>query len=126
MNCPRCSEELTDGVEGRTCSPCGIVLPPASIVAAELLHLKTDSTAFVRRLDVLVRDLADAGRWDELEALLLSPSFLEAKVQAGMAFELADDFALAFERLAAGRPWRRVLVQFQADSCARGSRCSQP
>jgi WD40 repeat protein len=77
--------------------------------AADLLRLKADSTEFVRRLGTLVRDLADAGRRDELEALLLTPSFLEAKARAGMTFELADDFTLALELLPAERPWRRVL-----------------
>jgi hypothetical protein len=113
MSCPRCGGILTDGVQGRVCSPCGVVLPTASAVAADLLRPKTDSTEFVRRLGTLVRALADAGHQDELEALLLTPSFLEAKVQAGMTFELADDFALALEGLPAERPWRRVLDLLQ-------------
>jgi hypothetical protein len=113
MNCLRCGGELPESVEGRACSPCGIVLPPASTVAAALLRLRTDSAEFVRRLDALVRDLADAGRRDELEALLLTPSFLEAKVRARMAFELADDFALALERFPETQPWRRILDLLQ-------------
>src|SRR5262245_42363701 len=109
MICPRCGGELADGGGGRVCSPCGIVLPPASDAAREFLHRTADPAEQFRLLDTPVRVLAGAGHWDELEALLLAPAFLEAKVQAGMAFELAEDFALALERLPVGRPWRRVL-----------------
>ena len=77
MNCPRCGGELAKGVVGRVCSPCGIVLPPASVVAAEILRPGAEAAEQFRRLDASVRDLARAGHWGELEALLLTPSFLE-------------------------------------------------
>jgi hypothetical protein len=97
MNCPRCGTELVEGVVGRVCSSCGTVLPPTSAVAGELLRRTAESVEQSRLLDTSVRDLAGAENWDELEALLLDPAFLEAKVQAGRAFELAEDFALALE-----------------------------
>jgi WD40 repeat protein len=78
-------------------------------VARELLRRTADPAERFRLLDTSVRDLARMGQWDELEALLLEPAFLEAKVQAGMVFELVEDFALALERLPEGRPWRQVL-----------------
>src|SRR5947209_6299005 len=108
MTCPRCGRELVAGAGGRACSPCGLILPPASAVAAALLSQTVEGAEQFCLLDTPVRDLAAEGRWDELEALLLAPSFLEAKVQAGMAFELAGDFALALARLPSGRPWRRI------------------
>jgi WD40 repeat protein len=109
MTCPRCSGELADGVGDRVCSPCSVILPPSSVVARELLCRAAELPEQFRLLETSVRDLAGSEHWDELEALLLTPSFLEAKVQAGMHFELAEDFALALERLPNGRPWWRVL-----------------
>jgi WD40 repeat protein len=109
MICPRCGGELVDETAGRRCSPCGILLPPTSAVARELLHQTANCAEPFHLLDSPARDLARVGHWDDLEALLLDPSFLEVKVQSGMAFELAEDLALALERLPQGRPWRRVL-----------------
>ncbi|MFZ2955891.1 MAG: ankyrin repeat domain-containing protein [Candidatus Ozemobacteraceae bacterium] len=40
-----------------------------------------------------VRHLIDEKRWEEIENLLLNLFFLEAKTEAGMVFELTEDFA---------------------------------
>jgi WD40 repeat protein len=53
--------------------------------------------------------LAEAGQWDELEALLTDLAFLEAKVVAGMTFELPGDFGRAVEALPPERPARRIV-----------------
>ena len=50
-----------------------------------------------------------AGCWDELEMLLTDVFFLEAKIEAGLAFELAGDFEMALAALPADRPIRQIL-----------------
>src|SRR3954447_15829298 len=73
MNCPRCGNDLRANPVGRSCVPCEIVLPPTSTVAGQLFKLAAESADQYRLLDSSVRDLASAGEWDELEALLLAP-----------------------------------------------------
>lgn len=53
--------------------------------------------------------LAQAKRWNELEALLTDLAFLEAKIQAGLVLELVNDFEAALAALPASRPQRQVL-----------------
>jgi WD40 repeat protein len=53
--------------------------------------------------------LMAAGQWDALETLLTDMDFLEAKTGAGLAFELAGDFAAAVRLLPEHRPRRRTL-----------------
>lgn len=48
-------------------------------------------------------------RWEELDRLLTAPSFLEAKVQAGMTFQLVADFAAA-SCISAERPQQRIVA----------------
>jgi WD40 repeat protein len=55
------------------------------------------------------QDLLRAGRWDELEALLTDLDFLEAKVRAGLAVDLVNDFTQTLEHLPSDRPVWRIL-----------------
>jgi WD40 repeat protein len=57
----------------------------------------------------LPHHLAAAEDWDRLEELLLDLNFLEAKIGAGMAFDLPEDFARAAGSLSADRPKKRLL-----------------
>ncbi len=68
---------------------------PASMPRYALSHLPGHLTA--------------ARRWDELEQLLGDLRYLEAKAEAGLGFELADDFTVAIKGLPADRPGRRIL-----------------
>lgn len=56
-----------------------------------------------------VRHLLAAGRWDEATALLTDLAFLEAKVEAGLVFDLAGDFGAVVAALPEGHPERRHL-----------------
>ncbi|WP_298863625.1 DUF4062 domain-containing protein [uncultured Gimesia sp.] len=47
--------------------------------------------------------------WDELETTLTSIQFLEAKVKAGLTFDLAGDFTAAVAALPADRPQHRIM-----------------
>ena len=51
----------------------------------------------------LPHHLTGAGRWADLEAVLMDWRFLEAKAAAGMAFELADDITSAVAWMPADR-----------------------
>jgi hypothetical protein len=53
--------------------------------------------------------LIEAGRWDDLAAVLGDPPYLEARAEAGQVFDLALDFTRAGERLPADHPARRHL-----------------
>ncbi|HEY3966249.1 MAG TPA: WD40 repeat domain-containing protein [Planctomycetaceae bacterium] len=108
MNCPRCGGELKNDLDGQACGPCSIVLPPRS-AAIDILCRGIESAELSDLLESPV-DLLDMECWDDLEALLLAPAFWEAKVGAGMVFELAEDFAMALERLPKPRQWRRLLT----------------
>jgi WD40 repeat protein len=55
------------------------------------------------------RTLIEEELWDDLEALLLDLSFLEAKANLGLAFELAMDFAEAVRWLPLQHPARRLI-----------------
>lgn len=48
-------------------------------------------------------------QWDELEDLLQDLNFLEAKIDAGMVFDLADDFTHALDALPTDRPYRKMI-----------------
>ena len=50
-----------------------------------------------------------SGEWNEVETLLSQLPFLEAKTEAGLIFELADDISQAVEVLPEHRERRRVL-----------------
>ncbi len=55
----------------------------------------------------LPHHLMESRQWDQLESLLCSDTslpFLEAKAEAGMAFELVNDFRRAAEAMPQGRP----------------------
>lgn len=52
-------------------------------------------------------------RWDGLEALLTDISFLEAKNESGLTFELAEDFSLAATAVPATRPQQKILRLLQ-------------
>jgi WD40 repeat protein len=53
--------------------------------------------------------LAESARWDDLAALLRDLSYLEAKAEAGLVFDLALDFTRAVERIPQDDPARRRL-----------------
>jgi WD40 repeat protein len=73
--------------------------------------------------------LIEFGRWESLEKLLLDPKrgvfFLAAKVEAGMVYDLAADFAAALRAIPSDRPARRILqllarsIGINIDSIAR-------
>src|SRR3954447_14702427 len=71
--------------------------------------MSPDDPASLERLRHAAGDLALAGQWQALEALLTDLSFLEAKAEAGLVFDLVDDFDLALRHLPPSRPMRRVL-----------------
>ncbi len=53
--------------------------------------------------------LIAARRWDDLEKLLTDLTFLEAKNEAGLVFDLATDFTNTVNAVPAGRPQRHIL-----------------
>lgn len=58
-----------------------------------------------RKLEELPWQLAQGGRWAGLEKTLTDLEFLEAKVEQGMVFEVAMDFATANAALPRDRHW---------------------
>lgn len=60
-------------------------------------------------LEVLVPQLIDVERLEDLYGRLTDPAFLEAKVEAGMVFELASDFSLAVSAMPSDHEQRRIL-----------------
>ena len=50
-----------------------------------------------------------AERWDDLETILTDISYMEARTQAGLVFDLAGDFSAAVAALPEDRPQRRIL-----------------
>lgn len=60
-------------------------------------------------LSHLPTHLVGAERWDELETILADLSYLEARTQAGLVFDLAGDFSAAVAALPEDRPQRRIL-----------------
>ncbi|NUQ65476.1 MAG: DUF4062 domain-containing protein, partial [Pirellulales bacterium] len=67
------------------------------------------SGRYTRSLSELPYHQTRGGLWPEVEITLTALPFLEAKVQAGMAFELVRDFSAAVESLPTGRPQHRIL-----------------
>jgi WD40 repeat protein len=57
----------------------------------------------------LPRHLSETGRWEDLETLLSDLGFLETKAEAGLVFDLAEDFTEAVRQAPAERPRRRLL-----------------
>jgi hypothetical protein len=57
----------------------------------------------------LLQHLLAARRWDEVEEVLCSLPYLEARAAAGLVFDLAGDFTAAVAQLPAGRERRRLL-----------------
>lgn len=55
------------------------------------------------------RHLTATEAWEALAELLLSPRFLEAKVEAGLVYGLVTDFAQALREFPAGHPRREML-----------------
>ena len=53
--------------------------------------------------------LRAAERWDDLERLLTDLSYLEAKTEAGLVFQLARDLSAAISSMPSDRPRRRIL-----------------
>jgi len=53
--------------------------------------------------------LRAAERWDDMERLLTDLSYLEAKTEAGLVFELARDLSAAISSMPSDRPLRRIL-----------------
>lgn len=72
----------------------------------------TDGVVNLRKIDELPWQLCQAGRWDQLAALLTDPDFLETKTEAGLIFDLAADFHDALVALPGDHPDARVLRLF--------------
>ncbi len=53
--------------------------------------------------------LAAVERWDDLERLLTDPGYLEAKTEAGLAFSLGRDFAMAAAQMPVDHPGHTTL-----------------
>lgn len=53
--------------------------------------------------------LVDTEQWERIERLMTDLSFLERKVEAGMTFDLADDFACVVAKMPTELPGRRIL-----------------
>jgi len=60
----------------------------------------------------LPRHLTAAERWDDLGQLLTDLSYLEAKTEAGLVFQLARDFTAAVNAVPATHPRQRILRLF--------------
>ncbi len=108
MNCPRCQRPMPPG-NGRVCDACASGLPGASSLARNVEAMPADHPMRLRLLRFGLRSLIEARQWDDLEAALTDLSFLEAKAEAGLAFDLVGDFAEALLRLPVSRPMRRIL-----------------
>ncbi|MGI9066384.1 MAG: hypothetical protein ACR2HX_08275 [Pyrinomonadaceae bacterium] len=65
--------------------------------------------ANLRKASELAWHILHAEQWEELDLLLTNLSFLEAKVEAGMVFDLASDFTAALKAIPGERPQRRIL-----------------
>ncbi|HPB30397.1 MAG TPA: NB-ARC domain-containing protein, partial [Candidatus Sumerlaeota bacterium] len=61
--------------------------------------------------------LAEAGQWDELETLLTDLAFLEAKVAAGLTFELPGNLRKAIDALPEERLIRGILKLLDEAIC---------
>jgi WD40 repeat protein len=66
-----------------------------------------------RKLDELPWQRLQACQWEELENVLTDPSFLEAKVEAGLAFDLTEDFAATTEAMPEDRGKVGILKLLQ-------------
>ena len=60
-------------------------------------------------LRFVVQHLIEAKCWNDLESTLTDLSFLEARTEAGMVFELIGDFANAVKAMPSDRPKRHIL-----------------
>ncbi|MBV6505249.1 MAG: hypothetical protein ILNGONEN_00807 [Syntrophorhabdaceae bacterium] len=78
-----------------------------SKIAEKLSTMPPDRRACV--LKELCFHLRKAQLWDELEVLLIELSYLEARVDAGLVFELVDDYKNTIEHLPKQRPMYRIL-----------------
>jgi len=61
-------------------------------------------------MSFVVHHAAQAGRFNVLERLMTDLNYLEAKVGAGMALGLAEDFRLAVVAMPVTRPNQRILA----------------
>ena len=64
---------------------------------------------YPRALSELPHHQTQARLWGQLETTLESLPFLDAKNQAGLVFDLADDFSTAVATMPEDRPQRRIL-----------------
>jgi WD40 repeat protein len=78
-------------------------------IAGALLARRAGGTMDRFLLAHLPHHLTAAQQWDTVEALLTDVLFLEAKIGAGMAFELPSDFSAAVAALPPSRPMCRYL-----------------
>ncbi|MFH0953762.1 MAG: DUF4062 domain-containing protein [Verrucomicrobiota bacterium] len=62
-----------------------------------------------RKVMELPWQLLKACHWDAAAALLIQPDFLEAKTEAGLAYELIEDFAAALQAMPSSHPLRPTL-----------------
>lgn len=100
---------MPPGHTGTICDACASGLPGVCTRVRAALDLPSGDPARQQLLQDGPRDLIAAQRWDDLEAMLTDLFFLEAKAEAGLVFELADDFAAALQHLPSDRPVRRIL-----------------
>jgi hypothetical protein len=69
----------------------------------------TPRPANVRKVDELPWQLLQAADWQKSEQLLTNLAFLEAKAEAGMVFDLGEDFGDAVGRIPAEHPFHRIV-----------------
>jgi len=100
---------MSPGGTGMICDACASGLPGASALAREVRNRPPNDSRRLYLLQFGVEHLVESQRWDELEATLTDMFYLEAKVEAGLAFELIDDYAEAMRHLPVSRPVRRIL-----------------
>jgi WD40 repeat protein len=67
----------------------------------------------LRKVHELPWQRLQAQQWDEVETLFTDLDFLEAKNEAGLVYDLANDFSAAVAALPDNRPWRQLLQLLQ-------------
>lgn len=88
----------------------GMVVSGAPLVGVSKVLRMLSSEKRLYGLHDVVSHLVEAGAWNAVWRGLTTLRFLEAKAEAGLVFELADDFASALKGLPKRHPKRRILA----------------